>query len=124
MDREIFKPGASGVTITLRPLNRIRSVTGAAFAAEVVSEAIDLADEPTLTLTEAREAGAQHSSYRNQTSVSLAGGTPEPDLATFHREIKPILDDTCVKCHGPDKQKGDFRTDLLDPDLTHGEDVD
>ena len=29
----------------------------------------------------------------------------------FEKEIKPILESRCVKCHGEKKQKGDFRLD-------------
>jgi len=74
-------------------------------------------------LEEARKAGARNSSYRNLKSDNQLTGTPEPDLATFHAEIEPILEETCYKCHGEKKQKADFRVDTLDPDLTRGEDV-
>ncbi|MGE0143145.1 MAG: c-type cytochrome domain-containing protein [Planctomycetota bacterium] len=30
----------------------------------------------------------------------------------FEAQVRPILRDHCVKCHGPDKQKGDLRLDL------------
>jgi hypothetical protein len=82
------------------------------------------AQPPVNTLEEAREAGALHSAYKNQRSHSIVSGTPEPDLATFQAEIGPILEATCFKCHGEEKQKGDFRVDSLDPDFLHGEDVD
>ncbi|MDA7881693.1 PSD1 and planctomycete cytochrome C domain-containing protein [Akkermansiaceae bacterium] len=29
----------------------------------------------------------------------------------FHKEIMPIFEDRCVKCHGPEKQKSEFRLD-------------
>src|SRR5438477_12070313 len=29
----------------------------------------------------------------------------------FEAKIRPILAQTCVNCHGPDKQKGDLRMD-------------
>jgi mono/diheme cytochrome c family protein len=31
--------------------------------------------------------------------------------ADFVREIRPLLESACVKCHGAEKQKGDFRID-------------
>ena len=46
------------------------------------------------------------------------------DLAGFRSKIEPILKKSCVECHGPEKQKGKFRVDTLDPDLSHGEDAD
>lgn len=76
------------------------------------------------TFEEARKAGALHSAYKNQRDPPVVSGTLEPDLATFQAEIEPILKETCFKCHGEEKQKGDFRIDTLDPDLTRGEDVD
>src|ERR1700756_4419633 len=30
----------------------------------------------------------------------------------FLKDIQPIFQDACVKCHGPEKQKGDLRLDL------------
>jgi len=32
----------------------------------------------------------------------------------FKTQILPILEDNCIKCHGPDKQKGDLRLDTLE----------
>jgi CHAT domain-containing protein/mono/diheme cytochrome c family protein len=32
----------------------------------------------------------------------------------YSREIRPILEATCVSCHGPKKHKGDFRLDTLE----------
>ena len=29
----------------------------------------------------------------------------------FEKEILPILEDNCLDCHGPDKQKSEFRVD-------------
>jgi hypothetical protein len=31
----------------------------------------------------------------------------------FHREVKPILEKQCIKCHGPKKDKGSLRLDTL-----------
>ncbi|MDG2256644.1 MAG: hypothetical protein P8L49_17010, partial [Opitutaceae bacterium] len=75
------------------------------------------------SLEEVRKAGARNSSYRNQKSRIHVAGTPESDLAAFQAEIESILQDTCYKCHGEKKKKGDFRVDTLDPDFLHGEDV-
>jgi len=37
---------------------------------------------------------------------STAGATPD-----FWREVRPVLEKHCFKCHGPDKQKGGLRFD-------------
>ena len=46
--------------------------------------------------------------------VFLLGSVPflqaQPD---FEKEIEPFLDQHCVRCHGAEKQKGDFRLDEL-----------
>ncbi|MCB1121704.1 MAG: DUF1587 domain-containing protein, partial [Verrucomicrobiae bacterium] len=38
--------------------------------------------------------------------------------ATYHNSIRPFLENHCIKCHGPDKQKGDRRYDTLANDFT------
>ena len=40
----------------------------------------------------------------------------------FVQDIQPILDSQCVKCHGPEKQKGGWRADVKDTALTGGDD--
>lgn len=32
---------------------------------------------------------------------------------TFAKDIKPLFEKSCVKCHGPEKQKGKLRLDSL-----------
>ncbi len=46
----------------------------------------------------------------------LLGGrvTAAPD---FEKEVRPVLQQYCFSCHGPEKQKGKFRLDTLSPDL-------
>ena len=41
---------------------------------------------------------------------------------TYDKDIKPIFEKTCFKCHGPEKQKGKLRVDSLDAVLKGGED--
>ena len=57
----------------------------------------------------------------------------EPDLSklppaskqeglTYEKDIRPMLDQSCFRCHGKDKQKGDLRLDSLEGVLKGGED--
>ena len=41
---------------------------------------------------------------------------------TYTKDIKPMLEQSCFKCHGPEKQKGKLRLDSLDAVLKGGED--
>ncbi len=53
-------------------------------------------------------------------SCVVFGTAAEPSLppaarrADFERHIRPILEHSCVGCHGAVKQKGDFRLDTKD----------
>ena len=44
------------------------------------------------------------------------------DLTTFHQKIKPIIDQKCLYCHGPKRQRGDFRIDQINPNIVEGKD--
>ena len=39
--------------------------------------------------------------------------TPKPIPPDFHKEVRGILEVSCIKCHGPEKQKGDLRLDTF-----------
>src|SRR6267143_1457690 len=41
---------------------------------------------------------------------------------TYAADIKPIFEKSCIKCHGPEKQKGKLRLDSLAAALKGGED--
>ena len=45
--------------------------------------------------------------------ASFAGGTVADERVDFNRDVRPILSDTCYKCHGPDvnELKGELRLD-------------
>ena len=49
---------------------------------------------------------------------------PPPASATvdFARDIQPLLADRCVKCHGPEEQKGGLRLDAKAPAMQGGDD--
>src|SRR4051812_6642125 len=48
-------------------------------------------------------------------AVGMAAAA-EPDRVTFNRDIRPIMSDTCFRCHGPDRaaRKADMRLDIRD----------
>ena len=46
---------------------------------------------------------------------------PSGKPVDFVRDIEPIFADACVKCHGPEKQKGEYRLDVKSIALTKGE---
>ncbi len=75
-------------------------------------------------LSEAHAAGLKHSSYL-QTSKSTKANVDNStaDLNGFKQYVAPTFKSTCIQCHGPDKQKGDFRVDTLNPNLLTGGDV-
>ena len=39
----------------------------------------------------------------------------------FVRDVRPIFQRACIRCHGPDKQKSEFRLDVRQTALTGGE---
>jgi mono/diheme cytochrome c family protein len=46
---------------------------------------------------------------------------PASHAFDFDKQIRPLLEQNCVECHGPDKQKGKFRLDARDFLLKGGE---
>jgi hypothetical protein len=49
-------------------------------------------------------------------------GVRAADKVDFVKDIQPILQQTCVKCHGPEKQKGKLRLDSKEATLKGGKD--
>lgn len=80
------------------------------------------ADRPDFDAIKAR--GALASRYLANRPDRTTAVAPESDLASFRRAIEPVLESSCVSCHGPDRQRGGLRVDTLDPDLIGGDDVD
>ena len=83
-----------------------------------------------MTFAEAKDVGrlnslllAEHSDRRVQEGLAITK-TTEANLSDFHTSIRPVLEQSCLECHGPKKQKGKFRIDNLDPNLINGGDKD
>lgn len=58
--------------------------------------------------------------------VSGMGLTARADpsrLDVFEKEVRPILQALCYKCHGPENDKGGIQFNQLDPDLVDGPDA-
>src|SRR4051812_7765410 len=46
---------------------------------------------------------------------------PQEGVAFFESKIRPVLVESCYKCHGPEKQKGQLRLDSKEAMLKGGE---
>lgn len=77
----------------------------------------------TFDLQASKSIGRANSTYLEPTKKGLTLQKPQSRLDRFGDEIKPIFEANCIRCHGPDKQKGSFRIDTLDPDLVNGDHV-
>src|SRR5437868_1120784 len=53
--------------------------------------------------------------------TKLPPASTKKDL-TFAKDIKPLFEKNCIKCHGPEKQKGKLRLDTLEAVKKGGED--
>lgn len=54
--------------------------------------------------------------------VSKIPAASDKKGVTYEADIKPIFEKSCIKCHGPEKQKGKLRLDTLAATLKGGED--
>jgi predicted CXXCH cytochrome family protein len=61
---------------------------------------------------------------KGKTSIDVSKLPPASDKkgVTYVTDIKPIVDKSCVSCHGPEKSKGKLRLDTLEAALKGGED--
>ena len=75
------------------------------------------------TFDELKAAGASRSGYRKRNQPPVETESPKPSLDSFRDLVKPVLDQSCVRCHGAESQEGNIRIDTLDPDLLRGNDV-
>jgi mono/diheme cytochrome c family protein len=68
-------------------------------------------------------ATAMFSVALNAADVDVSKLPPAADTkcVTFDKDIKPLFEKSCAKCHGPEKQKGKLRLDSLAATLKGGE---
>lgn len=60
-----------------------------------------------------------------RTGVTRAADAANPEgVKLFEAKIRPILAQSCVGCHGPDKQKGELRLDTRENLLKGGKEDD
>jgi hypothetical protein len=66
------------------------------------------------------------------TTFVVTAADPKPDISklppaadkkdlTFDKDIKPILEKSCFSCHGPEKQKSEYRVDSRETIIKGGE---
>ena len=81
--------------------------------------------ETPITLEEARELGRTKSRFlnENQVETTTTHAIPKANVAYFQESVGPILNKSCLACHGPEKSEGRLRVDELNPDLLTGPDV-
>jgi len=65
---------------------------------------------------------AEEKSEGEKEGVMDLTGSPSESV-TFEKNILPILDEYCFRCHGPKKQKGDIRLDSLSADFSDPEEM-
>ncbi len=79
----------------------------------------------TLSLEQARELGRQESRFlKTDTSNAIdTKKTPKANLTEYKKTLYPLLQKSCLACHGPDRTEGRLRVDQLDPNLLTGKHV-
>lgn len=78
-----------------------------------------------VTLEAAKEQGRTRSRFLKETQDTTKAGEAMPvaNIAAFQNSVAPLLNKSCLACHGPKKSEGRLRVDQLNPDLLNGPDV-
>jgi len=81
--------------------------------------------EAAITLEVAKELGRIKSRFLKETKADpkAADTIPTANVADFQKSVAPLLNRSCLACHGPEKSEGRLRVDQLNPDLLTGPDV-
>ena len=74
------------------------------------------------TLAVATLQGEEKEKKNSKVDVSKLPPASDAKGVTYDKDIKPIFEKSCIKCHGPEKQKGKLRLDSLASALKGGED--
>ncbi|MDA1229311.1 MAG: hypothetical protein O2856_00925 [Planctomycetota bacterium] len=104
---------------------RIRHITILLILASVCTIMAAAGQETLITLQEAKEQGRSTSRFLKQTkdAAKVIDSIPKANVAFFQELVEPILNKSCLACHGPAKSEGRLRIDQLNPDLLTGPDV-
>jgi len=78
--------------------------------------------KPTLLLSLIGTAGLSLAAVAASVDTSTLPPPSDQKDVTYAKDIKPILDKSCVKCHGEQKPKARLRLDSLEAALRGGED--
>ena len=54
-------------------------------------------------------------------AILCAGRVRAATPLDYDKDVRPVLENRCFKCHGPEKQKGKMRLDSLEAALKGGE---
>ncbi len=85
--------------------------------------------ETPISLEAAREHGRAESRFLKESTMNEATARHPPTLfrlrtsPAFRESVEPVLQKSCLACHGPEKSEGRLRIDQLNPDLLTGPDV-
>lgn len=75
------------------------------------------------TFAELKAQGVRESKYRQRLPMATKREAPKANLVDFEKTVQPILQRSCVQCHGDETREGNIRVDTLDPNLLQGKDV-
>jgi mono/diheme cytochrome c family protein len=105
-------------------MNHLR-ITVLFLVCSAVAVSVADAEETAIPLETAKSQGRDKSRFLKATreTANAVDAIPKGDVAFFQESVGPILNKSCVACHGPDKSEGRLRIDQLNPDLLTGPDV-
>jgi hypothetical protein len=81
--------------------------------------------ENSVALEMAKELGRKKSRFLKEAAAdtTATSAVPNANIAYFKESVRPMLNKSCLACHGPEISEGRLRVDKLNPDLLTGADV-